>query len=139
MVPWEVNMAEYNPNVVCFSCKFGWGYVSDEHSVGSGVAYWVPVVCSGKIESTHILNAFKHGADGVLILACEEGHCHFQDGNFQTGKRVYLLQRVLEAFGIERERVRMDLARDPDGMRISRLVDEMKGHIAGLGPVKRFW
>jgi coenzyme F420-reducing hydrogenase delta subunit len=131
-------MDEYNPNVVCFSCKFGWGYLAEEKAIGAEVRNWIPVICSGKVESTHILDAFKHGADGVLILACEEGHCHYQDGNFQTGKRVYLLQKVLEAYGIEQERVRIDFARDAEGTNIPRLVHEMRNHLSKLGPVKKF-
>jgi len=129
---------EYNPNIVCFSCKFGWGYVGDKQSGNGSPENWVPVVCSGKVESTNILEAFKAGADGVLILACQEGHCHYQDGNFQTGKKVYLLQKVLETFGIEHERVRMEMARNPEGDKIVQLVKDMKQDISKLGPVRRF-
>jgi len=129
---------EYNPNIVCFSCKFGWGYVEDKRSGNGAPENWVPVVCSGKVESTQILEAFRTGADGVLILACQEGHCHYQDGNFQTGKKVYLLQKVLENFGIEHERVRMELGRNPEGDKIVQLVNDMKQDISKLGPVRRF-
>ena len=129
---------EYNPHIVCFSCKFGWGYVADRHSGNGNPENWVPVVCSGKVEATQILEAFRAGADGVLILACQEGHCHYQDGNFQTGKKVYLLQKVLENFGIEQGRVRMELSRNPEGDKIALLVKEMKQDISKLGPVRRF-
>ncbi|MBM3299054.1 MAG: hydrogenase iron-sulfur subunit [Deltaproteobacteria bacterium] len=128
---------EYNPNVVCFSCKFGWGYVSEKKPEDDNPQNWIPVVCSGKVETTHILEAFRAGADGVLILACQEGHCHYQDGNFQTGKKVYLLQKVLGTFGIENERVRMELGRNPEGDRIVQLVNEMKQDLSKLGPVRR--
>jgi F420-non-reducing hydrogenase iron-sulfur subunit len=128
---------EYTPNLVCFSCKFGWGYVSNDKPIEPGTPNWVPVVCSGKVDSIHILNAFKEGADGVLILGCEEGHCHFQDGNFQTSKKVYLLQKILKAYGIDQERVRIEFAKNPDGAKIPQVVGEMKRDLSKLGPLKR--
>ena len=66
-------MAEYNPKLVCFSCKFGWDYLTEEPGLASRIANWIPVVCSGKIDTSHILKAFRAGADGVLILGCSEG------------------------------------------------------------------
>ncbi|MBN2098488.1 MAG: hydrogenase iron-sulfur subunit, partial [Dehalococcoidia bacterium] len=92
---------------------------------------------SGKIDTTHILDAFKRGADGVLILGCPEGDCHFQDGNYEARKRVYLAQKVLEAYGIEPERLRIELSVDPKGNSIPRLVKEMSDAVAKLGPVKK--
>lgn len=128
---------EYDPKVVCFSCKFCWGYVAEKIPGNGTPEHWIPVVCSGKVETTDILDAFRSGADGVLILACQEGHCHYQDGNFQTGKKVYLLQKVLETFGIEHERVRMEMARNPEGDKIVQLVNDMKQDISKLGPARR--
>jgi len=129
-------MNEYNPVVVCFSCKFGWAYLTDEAQLAPSVENWVPAVCSGKVDTPHILDAFRAGADGVLILGCDAGHCHFQDGNYQMGKKMYLLQKVLQAYGIESERLRIDLSRDPAGSEIPRKVSAMKSDIARLGPVK---
>ncbi len=130
-------MNEFRPKLVCFSCNFGWGYLTDEANRSQGADNWIPVACSGKVDSTHILNALRYGAEGVLILGCQHGHCHFQDGNYQTGKKVYLLQRVLEAYGIEKERIQMVFSQDPDGKRIRHLTNEMKSKLIKLGPMKR--
>ncbi|MBU2535441.1 MAG: hydrogenase iron-sulfur subunit, partial [Chloroflexi bacterium] len=118
-------MGDFEPKVVCFSCKFGWGYLTDEASLSSKIKNWIPIVCSGKIDTKHVMEAFEHGADGVLILGCPEGDCHYQDGNFETKKRVQLLRKVLDSYGIEPERVRMELSLDPDGKRIPELVKSM--------------
>jgi len=129
-------MKDYKPRLVCFSCKFGWGYLKGNDELAASVRNWIPVTCSGKVDATHILNAFKNGADGVLILGCPEGECHFQDGNYQTKKKVLLLKKVLTAFGIEPQRVRMELSIDPEGKTIPALVEKMAGEIKKLGPVK---
>jgi F420-non-reducing hydrogenase iron-sulfur subunit len=130
-------MSGYEPKLVCFSCRFGWGYLGDDTKLSSQIKNWVPIICSGKIDTTHILDAFRAGADGVLILGCPAGDCHFQDGNLEARKRVQILQRVLVDYGIEKERLRMELSLDPDGESIPRLVQEMSEAVAKLGPVKK--
>lgn len=130
-------MTQYKPKVVCFSCKFGWGYLTDEAALSSQIENWIPIICTGKIDATHMLDAFRHGADGVLILACPEGDCHYQDGNYEARKKVYLLRRLMELHGIEKERLRIELSTDPEGGRIPQLVEEMSRDLAKLGPLKR--
>ena len=130
-------MSDYEPKLVCFTCDFSWGYLAEKDALNSQIDYWVPIVCSGRIDSTYVLDAFNAGADGVLILGCPEGDCHFQDGNFEAKKKVYLLQKLLEDYGIEGERLRIELSQDPQGDGIPRLIAEMKDSIRKLGPVKK--
>ena len=129
-------MSDYEPKLVCFSCKFSWGYLVDEDALSGKIDNWVPLICTGKIDAAHVLDAFKAGADGVLILGCPEGDCHYQDGNYEAKKRVYLIRRLLEAFGIEKERIRIELSIDPEGRRIVKLVEAMRQELAKLGPAK---
>lgn len=130
-------MSNFEPKLVCFSCRFGWGYLGDEAALSSQIKNWVPIICSGKIDTAHIVDAFKHGADGVLVLGCPEGECHYQDGNYEAKKRIYLLQKVLATYGIEPDRVRIELSLDPEGKRIPELVKKMSGALKKLGPVKK--
>ncbi|MCJ7522490.1 MAG: hydrogenase iron-sulfur subunit [Dehalococcoidia bacterium] len=130
-------MSDYEPKLVCFTCDFGWGYQSEKDALSSKIDHWVPIVCSGRIDTTYILDAFNAGADGVLILGCREGDCHFQDGNFEARKKVYLLQKLLEGYGIEKERLRMVFSLDPEGNTIPRLIEDMNRDIRKLGPVKK--
>jgi F420-non-reducing hydrogenase iron-sulfur subunit len=129
-------LSQYKPKLVCFSCKFGWGYLTSEETISSQVENWIPIICTGKIDVTHILEAFKRGADGVLILGCPEGDCHYQDGNYEAKKRVYLVRRLLDSIGISKDRVKIELSIDPDGKRIPYLVQEMNKELARLGPLK---
>lgn len=129
-------MNKYQPKIVCFSCKFSWGYLANEADIASKIRNWIPVICTGKIDSTQIMDAFNKGADGVLILACPEGNCHYQDGNCEAKKKVYLLQKVLNALGVEPERLRIELGADPEGTKISQRVQEMREKLAKLGPFR---
>jgi coenzyme F420-reducing hydrogenase delta subunit len=130
-------MANFEPKLVCFSCKFGWGYLGNEAELHAQVKNWVPIICSGKVDAAHVVDALKAGADGVLILGCPEGNCHYQDGNLEAKKRVYLLQKVLTAYGIEHERVKIELSADPEGKKIPELVKRFSETIKKLGPVKK--
>jgi F420-non-reducing hydrogenase iron-sulfur subunit len=127
-------MSDYKPKILCFKCNFGWGYLGDKNEIHA-MKSMVPVTCSGKVDATHILTALKDGADGVLILGCSQGECHFQDGNYQTGKKVLLLKKVLTSFGIEQERLRIVFSVDPDGKRIPTEIETMRNEIARLGPI----
>lgn len=130
-------MSQYEPKLVCFSCKFSWGYLVNEASLSKKLENWIPIICTGKIDTTHIMDAFEKGADGVLILGCPEGDCHYQDGNYEAKKRVHLLRRMLESMGIEKERIGIEFSVDPEGRRIPQLMKEMKKELAKLGPWKR--
>lgn len=129
-------MSENKPKIVCFSCKFGWGYLTDEATLSKQIENWIPIICTGKIDATDVLNAFEQGADGVLILACPEGDCHYQDGNYEAKKRVHLLSRLLESMGIEKVRIRIELGTDPEGKRIPQLIKEMSQELMKLGSSK---
>lgn len=62
-------------------------------------------MCSGRVEPEFILEAFKSGADGVMVVSCRPKECHYQSGNYKTLRRVTLLKTVLTQFGIEPERL----------------------------------
>jgi F420-non-reducing hydrogenase iron-sulfur subunit len=129
-------MAEFEPQLVVYSCRFGWGYLSEEASLAVQIKNWIPVICSGKIDVKYIVGALEHGADGVLVLGCPEGDCHYQDGNQEAKKRIFLLQNLLCSFGIEPERVKLVLSLDPEGARIPGIVEQMQISLKKLGPLK---
>lgn len=131
-------MSEFIPKVVCFSCNFGWGYLADQEQLGARLQNWVPVMCSCKVDAVHVLRAFQQGADGVLLLGCREGECHFQDGNYQAKKRVALLKKVLAAHSIEPERLTIQFSLDPEGSTLPGLVDEMGRKLRAIGPLSMY-
>jgi NADPH-dependent glutamate synthase beta subunit-like oxidoreductase/coenzyme F420-reducing hydrogenase delta subunit/NAD-dependent dihydropyrimidine dehydrogenase PreA subunit len=124
---------DYEPRIVCFACKFGWGFATEQ--LGASADHVIPVVCIGKVDATEILNAFNSGADGVLLLGCAEDECHFQDGNQEAEKRVYIIGKILEAFGIAKERLEIVTDIDPRGEKITGLINRLADRIKNLGPI----
>ena len=127
-------MAEFTPKLVCFSCKFGWGYLNRKGYAGQ-LKNLIPVSCSGKVNTSYIIESFKEGADGVIILGCPEGDCHFQNGNYQARKRLLLVQKTLKDFGIEPGRLKIRLNIDPEGAQIPAIIEEMNTELKNLGPI----
>ena len=47
----------------------------------------VRLPCTGRVDVNMLLHAFCEGADGVMVAGCEEGSCHFMQGNIRAKKR----------------------------------------------------
>lgn len=125
---------KFEPQIVCFCCRFSWGFAEAEKELLQKGGHLVPMVCSGKIDATYLSQAFMKGADGVLVLGCLEDDCHFQDGNIEFKKRTVLFRKVLQAFGIEESRVRYLFGLDADGQSIAQIMAEFSADLQKMGP-----
>ena len=92
-------------------------------------------MCSGRVEPEFILKAFAGGADGVLVLGCHPGDCHYSKGNYKALRRIALLKKTLSQLGIEDERVRLEWVSASEGERYVSIVDEMTEQVRKLGPL----
>ena len=54
---------------------------------------FIKVPCAGRVDVVHLLQAFREGADAVLVLGCLEGNCHHVYGNLEARKKV---ERAIE-------------------------------------------
>ena len=95
----------------------------------------VRVMCSGQVDPAMVLKAFAAGADGVMVLGCKPGDCHYRTGNHQALKRMRLLQQVMAATPIHPQRLRLDWVSAGEGDRYARLAQEMVSQVKALGPV----
>ena len=97
----------------------------------------IRVLCSGRTDPQFVLEAFSEGADGVLILGCHPGECHYKEGNFQTQRRYIMLRKMLVQFGIEKDRLRLDWISASERDRFVEVVSEMVERVRELGPLVR--
>lgn len=93
-------------------------------------------MCSGRVDPQFVLEAFRNGADGVLILACHPGDCHYKEGNYRAVQRHRILLQVLEEFGIEKERCKFDYVSAGEGEQFVRVITETVSAIKVLGPLR---
>ncbi|MES0363300.1 MAG: hydrogenase iron-sulfur subunit [Desulfobacteria bacterium] len=97
----------------------------------------IRVLCSGRTDPQFVMEAFKEGADGVVILGCHPGECHYKEGNFQTLKRYTILKKMLVQFGIEEDRLKLDWISASERDKFVEVVSEMVEKVRKLGPLVR--
>jgi F420-non-reducing hydrogenase iron-sulfur subunit len=80
------------------------------------------------------MKAFDEGADGVIVLGCHIGECHYDTGNHRTAKRIPVVQKLMAFAGLEPERLKLDWVSASEGERFSRVMGEFVETIRELGP-----
>jgi F420-non-reducing hydrogenase iron-sulfur subunit len=90
--------------------------------------------CTGKLEMEHILEAFEKGIDGILVVGCLEGGCHFVEGNLRAHKRTDRIRAILDEIGLGSERLKMVNLSDAMASAFVEYVQEIMETIKALGP-----
>jgi F420-non-reducing hydrogenase iron-sulfur subunit len=132
----------FEPKIVGFLCNWC-SYAGADKAGAAQLAYppnvrVIRVMCSGRVDPQFVLEAYRRGADGVLILACHAGDCHYKEGNYRATQRYRMLLKLLEQFGIPEERCRFDYVSAGEGEKFVRVVNEMVEAVRALGPLSRF-
>ena len=128
----------WEPKIVGFLCN--WCSYRGADLAGTARIKFAPnvkvirVPCSTRVEPAFVLKAFQSGADGVLILGCHPGDCHYIEGNYKTMRRLPLLKKMLAQFGVEDARVRLDWVSASEGEKYARVVNDMTEAVRALGP-----
>lgn len=133
------NPCLFEPKIVAFLCN--WCSYAGADKAGTAQLQYPPnvqmirVMCTGRIDPQFALKAFEQGADGVVILGCHPGDCHYKEQNYRAVQRHRILLRVLRQFGIEEERCRFDFVSAAEGERFARIITEMVDRMKTLGPL----
>ena len=94
----------------------------------------VRVMCSGMVHPNLVIDALTKGADGVIICGCHLGDCHYIEGNVTAENRMEAIELMLEDFGIEPERFRLEWISASEGPRFAEVIREMTESVRALGP-----
>lgn len=129
---------EFKPEIIAFLCK--WCSYTGADLAGTSRMEYLPnvrairVMCSGRIEPTFVLKAFREGADAVLICGCHPGDCHYQEGNYRCLRRFLFLQKYIQQMGIEPERLRLEWISASEGKQYAELINQYTQTITEMGP-----
>ena len=129
----------FEPRIIGFLCR--WCSYQGADLAGTSRLEYPPnlvpirVMCSGRVDPSFVMRAFSQGADGVMILGCHPGDCHYQEGNYKALRRYKLLEKVLDQFGIEKERLRLEWVSAAEGVRFAQIVMQATKEIKQLGPL----
>lgn len=132
-------MTGFEPRIVGFLCNWC-SYAGADKAGTAQIAYppnlrVVRVMCTGRVDPQLVLAAYREGADGVVVLACHPGDCHYKEQNYRAIQRHRLLLRMLAPFGIGEERCRLDFVSAAEGEAFARFVTQMTEELKAMGPL----
>lgn len=131
---------QFEPKIVGFLCN--WCSYAGADKAGTMQEPYAPnlhiirVMCTGRIDPQFILKAFEKGADGIIVLACHPGDCHYKEGNYRAFQRYKMLLKVLSQFGIEEERCIFNYVSASEGDQFIQLINSVSERLKQLGPFK---
>jgi F420-non-reducing hydrogenase iron-sulfur subunit len=131
---------DYEPRIVGFLCN--WCSYAGADGAGTARIKYPPnmrvvrVMCSGRVSPELVLRTFREGADGVIVLGCHIGDCHYAEGNHRTAKRMPMLRNLLGYAGIHPDRLRLDWASAAEGPTLAKIVTEFTERMRELGKLE---
>jgi F420-non-reducing hydrogenase iron-sulfur subunit len=128
----------FEPNIVAFTCNWC-SYGGADLAGISRIQYptnakVIRLMCSGRVDPSMVLQAFKNGADGVMISGCHIGDCHYSTGNYRTQVRYDALSTAMEMMGLHPDRLKLLWASASEGQQWADGITEMTESIKKLGP-----
>ncbi len=126
------------PAILALCCNWC-GYNAADQAGAAKIPYpsavkIVRLMCTGMVDPYYVLRAFERGFDGVLLIGCHPGQCHYKSGNLQARAQTDRLSGVLRTLGIAPERLRMEAASSSEGPRFAEIANEFTETVRKLGP-----
>ena len=128
---------DYEPQILGFLCN--WCSYAGADLAGVSRIQYAPnlrvirVMCSGRVDPVFILEAFLRGIDGILVLGCHLGDCHYISGNYEAEIKIDMLNKLLGFIGFS-ERLVLDWVSASEGNRFAQVVNEFTEKVRNLGP-----
>ena len=127
----------FEPEIVALCCNWC-GYAGADLAGVSRVQYppnirIIRIMCTGRVEPNHVLKALQLGADGVMIIGCHPGDCHYMSGNTRAVDVVETTKEMLRTLGME-GRLRLEWISAAEGSKFGKVVGEFTEQVRALGP-----
>jgi len=95
----------------------------------------IRVLCAGRVNPSFVLEALRHGADGVLVAGCRLGECHYTMGNICAVQRMSVLSKLLVELGFDERRLRVEWIAASEGEKFAGIVKDFVMQLKEIGPV----
>ena len=130
---------QFEPKIVSFLCNWC-SYAGADLAGTSRITYpqnirVIRVPCSGRVDPLFVVKAFLDGADGVMVLGCHPGDCHYQQGNYYAQRRYSIMHKLLDFIGVESDRLFVDWVSASEGKKFAEVVTKFTQQVRELGPM----
>ncbi|MCL1979959.1 MAG: hydrogenase iron-sulfur subunit [Proteobacteria bacterium] len=99
------------PIIIAFCCNWCSYAAADLAGISRlqypGSIRIIRVMCSGMVHPELVLQTLNKGADGVLVVGCHLGECHYLKGSEMALARAEIISDTLEDLGIAVERFQL--------------------------------
>jgi coenzyme F420-reducing hydrogenase delta subunit len=92
-------------------------------------------MCTGRMDPAAVARAFKKGLDGLMVVGCYFGDCHYISGNYQAQAKIDITRKLLEYIGVNKERLVFRQCSSGEASVFVELVSEFDAKIKELGPI----
>lgn len=129
---------EFEPKIIGFLCN--WCAYTGADLAGTSRMKMPPsikvirVMCSGRIDPLFVLRAFLRGADGIMMMGCHPGDCHYQKGNYNARRRYVMMQKMFETLNLDAERIGLWWVSASEASRYVKVTTEFNKRIEKKGP-----
>jgi coenzyme F420-reducing hydrogenase delta subunit len=135
-----MSLRSFEPVIIAFCCHYC-AYSAADLAGSARLQYpanirIIRTPCTGRLEVDFFLKAFERGADGVIVAGCEEGSCHFKEGNLIAKRRVNSTRNLLAEIWVDKERLRMVNIGAADARKFANTIKEMVETVRKLGPAQ---
>lgn len=125
------------PRVFAFVCD--WSHNGNTNQPEYSNACTIPVKCIGRVDPLHVLQVFEKGADGVLIIGCQDSDCHYAFGASVAEKRMGEVKKWLKVVGIDPKRLQIEKTSASDKHGINQIINSFACGLKeiGVNPLQR--
>jgi F420-non-reducing hydrogenase iron-sulfur subunit len=95
----------------------------------------VRIMCTGRTDPAIVARAFKKGLDGLMVVGCYFGDCHYISGNFQAKAKIDMTRRLFKHIGVNEERLAFRQCSSGEASVFVKLVTEFHEKIRSFGPL----
>ena len=127
----------FEPKILGFLCNWC-SYAGADLAGVSRIQYppnirVIRVMCSGRVDPEFIFQGFIAGIDGIIVMGCHPGDCHYLEGNYEAEQKFIMVKKFLELVNFE-NRVRLEWVSASEGNRFAEIVTDFTSQIKKIGP-----
>ena len=92
-------------------------------------------MCTGRVDPATVAKAFKMGLDGLMVIGCYFGDCHYISGNVEAKAKIDMTRRLLNYIGVNEDRLSFQQCSSGEAAVFVELVNKFDDRIRNLGPI----
>jgi len=92
-------------------------------------------MCTGRIDPSIVAKAFKNRLDGLLVVGCYFGDCHYISGNVQAKAKMDMTRKLFKHIGVNEDRLAFRHCSSGEASVFVEIVNEFADKIRSLGPL----